>query len=177
MLNEYSTVFNKINEKVFLSKNNLITGSILLTMCLALGRFVTVCFPFFMINHRYWYILMHPCIFVSSRWSARRYIIPICILAFFYNIIKFKELEVFKSNMGKSNKSLFCEAINFLYNPWKLEMWIRFLWCMDMVMIWQTSGYGFMVDDKNKTLSLWLRWYLAPGGWMSLKWGFIQDMT
>jgi len=48
-------------------------------MCLALERFITVCFPLFKLRHR---------------WPARNYIIPVCIVAFFCNISRFFELEV-----------------------------------------------------------------------------------
>ena len=54
-------------------------GSILLTICLALERYITVCFPYFKIRHR---------------WSAKNYLIPVFIISFLYNLPKFFELTV-----------------------------------------------------------------------------------
>ena len=73
---------------LFLFRNNPITGSTLLTMSLALERFVTVCFPFFKLSHRYSFQLTHICILIYYRWPASRYIIPICCISFFYSDLR-----------------------------------------------------------------------------------------
>lgn len=59
-------------------------------MCLALERFITVCFPFFKIRHR---------------WAARNYIIPVCVMAFVCNISRFFELEVYRYDSDYSMSS------------------------------------------------------------------------
>ena len=62
-----------------IKKMLLSEGSILLTICLALERYITVCFPYFKIGHR---------------WNAKNYMIPVFIISFLYNLPKFFELTV-----------------------------------------------------------------------------------
>ena len=50
-----------------------------MTICIALERYITVCFPHFKVRHK---------------WSAKNYVIPVFIISFLYNLPKFFELTV-----------------------------------------------------------------------------------
>ena len=74
-------------QKKDFSNNNIyfIPGSIYTTMAITIERYITVCHPFFKI---------------SLNWSPKKYIIPILIFSWAYNVPKFLELEV-KKIIGK----------------------------------------------------------------------------
>ena len=55
-----------------------LTGGIYFTVAVTVERYLTVCQPFYHVSHK---------------WSAWRYIAPIVILAFAYNMPKFFELR------------------------------------------------------------------------------------
>ena len=55
-----------------------LTGSVYCTVGISLERYLTVCHPFYVSR---------------KRWSSRRYIIPIAIFSFVYNITRFFELR------------------------------------------------------------------------------------
>jgi len=69
-----------------------LTGSIYLTLAIAMERYTTVCHPFFKVSHL---------------WTARMYILPILGFAVIYNSPKFFELKVITevSNSSSSNFS------------------------------------------------------------------------
>lgn len=54
-----------------------LTGSIFLTVAIAIERYATVCHPFFKVSHS---------------WSSLHYILPVCLFSVVYNIPKFFEL-------------------------------------------------------------------------------------
>ena len=55
-----------------------LTGGIYFTVAVTVERYLTVCQPFYHVSHK---------------WSAWRYVAPIVILAFLYNMPKFFELR------------------------------------------------------------------------------------
>ncbi|XP_023334081.1 probable G-protein coupled receptor frpr-1 isoform X2 [Eurytemora carolleeae] len=61
-----------------------LTGSIYMTLAIAIERYTTVCHPFFKFYHG---------------WSAKLYILPILIFSILFNIPKFFELRVTKVNI------------------------------------------------------------------------------
>ena len=63
----------------FASCSSSPVGSIYTTVALGMERYITVCHPFYKISHY---------------WGARRYSIPIALLAISYNFTKSLELEV-----------------------------------------------------------------------------------
>jgi len=68
-----------------------LTGSIYLTLAIAIERYTTVCHPFFKVSHF---------------WTARRYIFPIATFAIVYNFPKFFELTVITEAAG--NRTVEC---------------------------------------------------------------------
>ena len=74
-----------------------ILGSIYTTVCIGIERYITVCHPYYKLAHN---------------WGAKRYIIPIAMLALFYNSAKLRELEVKEVDIegDKLNTSYFLTA-------------------------------------------------------------------
>jgi len=64
-----------------------LTGSIYLTLAIAVERYTTVCHPFFKI---------------SRTWRARLYIIPILTFSCIYNLPKFFELQVTRTALARN---------------------------------------------------------------------------
>ena len=81
----------------------ILWASILLTMCLALERWITVCFPFFKLRHRWgWGLWGSSSPSLTPSWPARYYILPVCLISILCNVTRFLELEVIEVNIDLS---------------------------------------------------------------------------
>ena len=78
-----------------------LNGSILLTMCLALERYITVCFPFFKLSHS---------------WPAGYYVLLVSLISIGCNVPRFLELEVKEVNVDTSKRGHF-KDITDRHNP------------------------------------------------------------
>ena len=65
-----------------------LTGSVYCTMAISMERYLTVCHPFYT---------------ASTKWSAKRYIIPILFISVIYNITRFFELSTVCSESHSQN--------------------------------------------------------------------------
>ena len=66
-----------------------LTGSVYCTMAISMERYLTVCHPFYT---------------ASTKWSAKRYIIPILFISVIYNFTRFFELSTVYSEAHSQNE-------------------------------------------------------------------------
>ena len=74
-------------------------------MCLSLERFITVCYPFFKLRHRFRFLNSSKNLLSQKyfRWEASYYVIPVTAISLIYNIPRFFELTVIDMRISTGN--------------------------------------------------------------------------